>query len=246
MGDFVRVVEGRPGGGRREGGPRGRITEGLSAASRRRLVAKCSQLAERERPLLLTLTLPGRVDVTEEEVYGRARCVLRMLARNARGYVWRREWQRRGAVHWHIVAFGLSRVAVRRAREAWWRIWGCQPYHYRRGLWCQRARNRKAWRGYIVKEVGKRHQSVAPEGAWVGRAWGIVGRRRLAWGQYEGLRVCRDAARTLIGELRRLVAVRSGYVGPVTQTCTQGVRDVVWSLAMRARIRGPLETAVRE
>ena len=243
VGDFVQVVVGRGESGRKKtgGGRRGQIKEGLSSASRRRLVARCNQLAERERPLLLTLTLPGRVDVGDEEVYARARTVLRMLGRGARGYVWRREWQRRGAVHWHVVAWGLDRSKVRRAREAWWRMWGCQPYHYRRGLWCQRARSRKAWRTYIVKEVGKSHQSKAPEGAWVGRAWGVVGRERLAWRRFKGVLVNRGAALYLMAELRRVVAQRTGYMGRIQQTCTPGVREAIWGLANRARVSSPIE-----
>ena len=200
-GDFVHAVASATEPGRPVGGKRGEIKSGMSGASRVRFLKLLSRVrpqAETGRvPVLVTLTLPGEWDWSWGWCGDRAESAIRWLEGEVgAAVVWRREYQARGAPHWHLVTWVRQReveVVLARLRQAlpsyWSRLFPEMTgegagHHLEHGSYVETARTVGAWRGYLagswVGDLSKGAQSVAPANAdFVGRAWGVRGRREL-------------------------------------------------------------------
>jgi hypothetical protein len=192
----------------RGGGIRAEIRE-FTKASRLRLVRRMATttFGESSRPFMVTLTYPGvpldghacyrqlvRLYQALERWHGRT-CPrssdLRSLPPDcpeparaaALGVFWKREFQRRGSLHFHLaleftcgchVPQGELRPAV---AGIWHRIAGDgNPDHLRAGTQVAAARGDMAWyfSGYAAKS--KDYQHAAPEGFGnLGRWWGVLG-----------------------------------------------------------------------
>lgn len=192
------------------GQTRGEIVR-WSARSRGRLVRKIlsldlAALIDGDRlPVLVTLTLPGRwLEVTptaEHAAAAMARFKLAWFRRwgIAPAWIWKREFQRRGAPHWHLwlvpptgdltefrrwLAFAWTNaLQVRDAEEA--KLSRLRGTHVSEadGM---RARDPKRLAVYFLKESlggeGKAYQNDSPAewaGQSVGRFWGTVGMQEI-------------------------------------------------------------------
>lgn len=167
---------------RRVGSSRG-VVWAFSDRSRRRLMLSVNRLPEGEY-LLVTLTLPGEA-LSADDLREAFRAFRMRLYRRFPAAVglWKLEFQRRGAGHYHLM---LLESSVMRAplfeawaKSAWYEVVGSgDSRHLKRGVDVQRLRKIGAYlASYLKKEGGvKAYQDSAPEGFY-GRRWGVVGLR---------------------------------------------------------------------
>lgn len=166
--------EARPGAG--GGGIRG-IIGGFSGASRKRMIDLVHQVDRNavNPPLFVTLTYPGEYP-TDWRVYKRHldSWLKRLLRRwPGAGVLWRLEYQRRGAPHYHVLVFHVSFIPADWLAESWYQVVGSgDSRHLAAGTQVARVHT---WRGasyYCAKYLAK-----TCEGADLptGRMWGIRG-----------------------------------------------------------------------
>jgi hypothetical protein len=176
---------GRPGGG----GPRGEITE-FSKASRRRLLRLLNSINrdEADLPYFVTLTYHH---AWPEDRRGRNAHLEAFRKRLERVYgqfsaVWRLEFQKRGAPHYHLLMWlpvppAKHRLAVLRQRiaAAWTEIAGYgSTDHARAGTKVEIPRSWRGVNSYAAKYMGKLEQLQGGT-ASVGRFWGTWRREML-------------------------------------------------------------------
>jgi hypothetical protein len=182
-GNLVQVVAGR----RVETGrvcdwKRGKVC-GLSAGSRRRLQRRLASINRDVAglPLFVTLTYPGEWS-DDGRVWKRdLKAWWKRLRRRWPGAsaVWRLEFQRRGAPHYHLLLFGVPSLPVKWLARSWYEVVGSgDERHLLAGTQVQRV---KSWRGvaayaskYMAKVGGG--PAVALD---VGRVWGVLGGEHL-------------------------------------------------------------------
>jgi hypothetical protein len=204
------------------GGKRGRVRT-FSHNSRRRLMRKVAELRRDEKPLFITLTYPSEYP-TESKVYKEhlRRFGIYLQRRYPRAaFIWRLEFQKRGAPHYHLLAYNIKasgkKMITLRAwiAQEWYHIVGSgDEKHLRAGTSVERL---KSWRrvvGYVSKAVAK--VSPSPEiasgelskveqatGEYVGRWWGVFGSKFMPFAD-KVLAVIKDAqAVQLIRYMRR-------------------------------------------
>lgn len=176
------------------GGGRGEI-RGFSPSARRRLIDRLMMLPWRDwdhqtrhdvdaQVVLLTLTYPAEYPEDAETVHRHLANFHRALEHVQHGHywaIWRMEFQKRGAPHFHILLGFDRRISVTRfelwAKATWSRVVGSgDPLHERHGADVVPVTTSKGARAglmcYLVKYLGK----VCETQNLTGRIWG-------AWGQ---------------------------------------------------------------
>ncbi len=179
----------------RPGGPdqakRGQVTE-FSHKSRRRLQRVLATMKLSAVAYTMALTLPG-CDVAlfdHAEVMEAFEKVSRRLSASKRfpgvsGF-WKRELQSRGAIHYHLILYGLGNDKLRAEFQAWMvRQWtsffttGPTPeQHEQHRWWHSREENMQLVRdfsGYFSKYLGKDGEAGSLPGRW----WGSFNKRLL-------------------------------------------------------------------
>lgn len=162
------------------GGKRGKIL-GFSAASRRRLmrrIAAVNKLASERPPAFLTLTYPREYPDDPTTYRSHARAFLKRLRRRYgdRPVIWRLEFQKRGAPHFHMLVWDLetSEEVDAWVREAWYEVVGSgDERHARHGTDLQ---DLKCWRRvavYLSKYIAKRCDEDGEICEPIGRWWGV-------------------------------------------------------------------------
>jgi hypothetical protein len=179
---------GRAGGG----GPRGHITQ-FSKASKRRLQRVLASVDQGRIsvPLFVTLTYPGEFPADPAVCNAHLRAFRERLTRrySAAAAIWRKEYQRRGAPHYHLLLF--LDVPLEELRtwvsEAWYEIVGSgDERHLRAGTQVVRVKSWRGARGYAAKYLGKL-ETLQPAAsccaehvpAGTGRLWGVWNRALL-------------------------------------------------------------------
>lgn len=167
---------------------RGSVTE-FSAKSRRNLVRKLGTLKTSAKCFTMALTLPGKMEhLTRETILEAFAKLERRYSARARfasvPIVWKREIQKRGAVHWHLLIYcpldGYEGAALMNEVHAWfvrqWNSLVCAGAddetreHHR--WWHSKGENFqpvKDMAGYFAKYLGKDEDA---SGALPGRWWG--------------------------------------------------------------------------
>lgn len=184
------------------GGRRG-VVRPWSKASRRRLRTTLHRIdwaRHSDAWLVVTLTLPGRDTplCTDGQVFRRRRrAFLSRLRRRHPGcaYVWKLEFQGRGAAHLAIVYAAPRGVDIGAERafcaRAWWEIVGSgSEAHLRAGTSVTRVHSIRALGSYLVGELvkgkSKEYQHVVPtDYSDVGRWWGTSWRLCEPWSVWE-------------------------------------------------------------
>ncbi len=159
------------------------VVRGFSSASRRRLlrrIAGVNKLAYSHTPAFVTLTYPACFP-TEPDIYkAHARALLKRVQRayGASTVIWRLEFQRRGAPHFHMLCFGLKASDDLQAwlLRNWYEVCASgDEWHLERGADVQRL---KSWRQvtvYLAKYLGKPDPKSRNKHVPVGRFWGVEG-----------------------------------------------------------------------
>jgi hypothetical protein len=178
-------VRGLSGSMSQSGGLRGRIM-GFSRSARRRMLHLVARLDSSQRFAFVTLT--QRADVSALGWSESMRCMRAFRRRLVRAYpecsaIWRKELQKRGAIHWHLLVWGAPGLDHARV-EGWWRDLT------RQDDLCQvdvQELSGRAAMGYVAKYAAKlsdlehgAYQAALDEGS-TGRWWGVWARDRLPW-----------------------------------------------------------------
>lgn len=168
----------------RGGGKRGVIT-GFSYQSRMRLMERMASLdrtAKAEDWLFITLTYPKEWPEDAATWKHHLHCFVQYLARSHPrvAAIWKMEFQKRGAPHFHLLCYGAKRVDRDWLSHSWYSIVGSgDAAHLAAGTRVERPRT---WHGvawYASKYIGKVSQDQ--QGILTGRIWGIHNRAALPY-----------------------------------------------------------------
>ncbi len=174
------------------GGTRGHIS-GFSKASRRRLQRLLAVIDQGRQavPLFVTLTYPGEFPSDPAVCAGHLRAFRARMHRRYGKFaaVWRKEYQRRGAPHYHLLLF-LDRLPEQLRADVsrlWYEVVASgDERHLRAGTQVVQVKSWRGARGYAAKYMGKLetlHASAdplvgLPQGS-TGRLWGVWNRALL-------------------------------------------------------------------
>jgi hypothetical protein len=175
--------------------PRGKITE-WSSSSRGRLKRFLGTLKREEtgRALVVALTYPDEFPAPDDhEVYkGHLHIFGIYLARKwpRASALWKLEFQRRGAAHYHLMIFGLWGSSLSEIREwmdeAWYRIAHNGDKHQgKRAIRSEWVKNATGAMNYFAKYIGKTDQTMP--GNFSGRYWGKINSKRLPCSEPQSL-----------------------------------------------------------
>lgn len=154
----------------------------FSDDSRSRMMLAANRLPDGVH-LLVTLTYPAIFPEDIGVVRGHRRAFFMRLRRAypAAVVLWKLEFQRRGAPHYHLIVAnsGASVGQMREwVRRAWYEVVASgDERHLRAGTQVDQLRSSVAYLGGYLKKVGasKSYQDLAPVWAEGLRRWGIVG-----------------------------------------------------------------------
>ena len=191
----------------REKKPREEIEE-FSSKSRQRLRLFLAMMERACLPFMLTLTYPGEFSTDDRQWKADLRA---WFARLKRQYphvaaVWKLEFQKRGAPHFHLFLWGIemdecwsdrakanpvNQMSVACygdfrswAERAWYEVVGSNdPRHLRAGTNFQRIQKPGRLMNYVAGYVSKEDQSLP--GQKVGRYWGCHNRSKLPIAEVE-------------------------------------------------------------
>lgn len=198
------------------GGLRGAV-KGFSVASRHRLLQLVRSIRlDAELPLFITLTYPESFpDARSSKKH------LSMFFKRLRrafpgiGLIWKLEPQKRGAPHYHILAWGVDLDQVQAfVPGAWFDIaGGGDPKHlkWHRGEFdnshcVQQVYNRKGVMAYAAKYLGKTFEVEGWQS--VGRFWGVINRNNIPFGELVYQEVTRKKALELLRYGKRFIGLK--------------------------------------
>jgi hypothetical protein len=150
--------------------------EGFSEDSKRRMRFTFRNVVGLR--VLVTLTYPGKVEMVPTDgkvVKAHWDAMRRWLVHHEVQGAWFMEFQKRGAVHFHV--FLTGEVPKEKVAKAWNRIAGQNdPDHLKAGTRIETLRELHAAGAYAAKYLKKQEQKEVPEGfSNVGRFWGLFG-----------------------------------------------------------------------
>jgi hypothetical protein len=155
----------------------------FSRRSRSRLLKTCSQIDREasQRALCITLTWPGDPATWTGQYKRQLDVWAKRLHRRCprASFVWKLEWQRRGAPHYHLLVYGVPFIAHQWVARSWYESVGSQDQqHLGAGTEVRQVRSYRMAVSYAAKYLGK-VESTAEADDHPGRYWGVVGRRSL-------------------------------------------------------------------
>lgn len=204
------------------GGRRGNVT-GFSYASRRRMLRKLARLNPR-RITFITLTYADNM-TDDTQAYAHLRALFERWRRRwpQMSALWRKEYQRRGAVHFHILAFNMPFYYWKSLRAEWAAVTG---HHFPAPLFVriEKVKSKRGAMHYVSKYMAKPSQPpeadlldlhayphapgpTDPYAAWrppldasenqsTGRFWGIFNKSMLPYAPLSELTIRIAAARS--------------------------------------------------
>lgn len=175
-GNFVKLQIRNPAYRPPEDARRGRIRV-FSRKARSRMFqtfAKINRSKLWKCPKFVTLTYHLEWPTT---LPGQARDFDAIIARLHRRYplagiIWKREWQARGAPHWHLIIINAPYIDWKWLAKAWNEV--ADPgnkLHEQAGTEVEKCNSWEAATSYAAKYIGKADESFQPE--YTGRIWGI-------------------------------------------------------------------------
>jgi hypothetical protein len=189
QGNYVKV-HGKPAPAPEHQKKRGKITS-FSNKSRKRLLDIVARLNKIQQALFCTLTY-GQRWPSEAIAYKHLKAfVRRVRARFPHaGIVWRKEYQQRGAIHFHLIIFNVGFIDKNAVARAWADIIGDEYCDSSSGdgprppfTRIERLQNKKKAMLYCAKYVAKVSDasvgSITSHIGTIGRTWGIFNRKCL-------------------------------------------------------------------
>ncbi len=220
------------------GGKRGKVTT-LSDASRTNLKRYLATMKRDAPAFTMALTLPNDFKaISSASVHQIFKIICNRLTAS-RGFpgvsfVWKRELQRRGALHYHLLIYGIEVEMIRQSFQRWlalqWNSLICASFdaeesgkHLR---WHLHSKNMEAVRGniagYFAKYLGKPLEAVCEEipGRWWGKVNGsalpLSTRREVAMPERAAIiahRIARKLLQKRANEAKhRIIAKASGLM----------------------------------
>jgi hypothetical protein len=183
------------------GGPRGKVLT-FSRASRRNLSRQLATILVEPQAYTMALTLPGKCDHLSTELV--KRCFRRLCdqfaAKASRdeefrkvGFYWKQELQKREALHFHLLLYGIERGRDSPIR-AWivrtWNLLICShpetaPGDEEKHRWFHdRNENFQAVKdmhNYFAKYLGKAEMDMIAKEPIPGRWWGVCNRKAIPY-----------------------------------------------------------------
>lgn len=216
-------------------GRRGQVKT-FSKSSRRNLLRTIGKLNCSERVYFVTLTYPAVFPKCKQakrhlDTFGK-RLIRRLPTAS---FVWRLEWQKRGAPHFHLLVFGLP-LSAKAARRYVSRIWyetvgSLDENHLKAGVQLDKMRS---WRGvmaYCSKYVAKVGPILEDS---PGRLWGAVNRVMLPCAIEVVVTVSMDLAYRVGVLLAQASGYRPLFLGRRYWHIPKGVVDYVHSWIVSA------------
>lgn len=155
--------------------------QGFYGKSRHRFQILCASLDRKALPLFVTLTYPQFWPDDNQDWKHHLNVFSMRLARKYPGssFIWKMEFQERGAPHFHLLLFGTGFVPYQWIARVWWEICGTgDEDHLKAGTSVQKARSFNGVMSYVGKKyLGK--TELMPAGVDCGRLWGVYGRQNL-------------------------------------------------------------------
>lgn len=164
--------------------PRGAIVE-FSRKSRMRLLQHTARLASAASGLFLTVTYRENIQDHQLAKY-HLDLLLRWLKKHysVGSFMWRMEYQKRGAIHFHIIALNVNFIPIETLTAYWQKMTGDDSYPDISSI-----TSRRKVMGYVSKYIAKPqvHDPTSeasgfinlPYSDFIGRYWGIVNRKCL-------------------------------------------------------------------
>lgn len=171
---------------------RGKIID-FSGQSRGRLFDLFNKLEIKNKVIFITLTyIKADIDAktAKENLFAFIKRLQRRFPHADMSFVWRMEFQERGAIHFHIIAFDLPFVPYAEVQRIWGEI-TCQHIPFTR---IEMVFSSKKVMNYVSKYVAKVNSSSeiggfnlptyltayqSMNGEQIGRSWGVWGRQHL-------------------------------------------------------------------
>jgi hypothetical protein len=161
-----------------------------------------------ENPLFCTLTYPAEW-AWDVKLWKRHLKIFsqRFLRRwTSAGFIWKLEFQQRGAPHFHPFVWGIPdsefREFIHWISDAWNEVAGNgDPSHLLAGTSVERMRHSGAATRYVSGYASKSDQTKP--GEKVGRYWGVVGNDRIPWGTPEVIPLDRAQSKVVLRIMRR-------------------------------------------
>lgn len=188
QGSLVGLAAQRPGSPSQPPPKRGKVTT-FSPASRRRLMRRLARM-NAKKAVFMTLTYPAEFP-GPRVAYTHLRAFLERFRRAApkASAVWRLEYQKRGAPHYHIIWYGLPYIKWETVRKWWAEIIDAYVDD-----WLPRVELKMIWSArqlmyYVSKYVAKLPSPASGEDGYfidvpyphVGRFWGIHNKGELPY-----------------------------------------------------------------
>lgn len=190
------------------GGKRGKITL-FSRASRRRLMQTIAKTKKSALPVFITLTYPGEWSKDAKRWKRDLRVFWMRLERRFPhiSAVWKLEFQKRGAPHYHLLVWGAEYAPLLlQVGRLWYEVVGSgDERHLLAGTRVEKVRD---WRGvmsYASKYLGKLEVSTSE----VGRFWGVMNSEFIPWADLVTCSLTDKEAYNFIRLLRRFMGIRS-------------------------------------
>jgi hypothetical protein len=187
---------------------RGEITE-FSARSRQRLRCKIASVCRNELPYFLTLTYPAEWTWDVKLWKRHLKVFSQRFERRfpTAGFIWKLEFQKRGAPHFHPFVWGIPesegiRAIIHFVSEAWFEVVGsADQKHCVAGTSVEKIRTVMGAMRYVSGYASKSDQTLP--GKKVGRYWGVVGRKNIPWGRPETIVLNHAQSKFVLRTVRR-------------------------------------------
>jgi hypothetical protein len=187
---------------------RGEIVE-FSQRSRQRLRCLIASVCRRELPYFLTLTYPNEWTWDVQLWKRHLKIFSQRFQRRfpTAGFIWKLEFQQRGAPHFHPFVWGIPeadgfRQIIDFISEAWFEVVGSgDEKHFIAGTRVEKIRSVMGAMRYVSGYASKADQTLP--GKKVGRYWGVVGRKNIPWGRAETMALNHAQSKFVLRTVRR-------------------------------------------
>lgn len=203
---------------RKGGGIRGKA--GFSVKSRRRLMQTLSRVKRSETPIFLTLTYPGQYSSDPKRWKRDLDCFWRRLVRRYphASAIWKLEFQKRGAPHYHIFVWGVPYAYLRGfVAVNWFEVVGSGDIrHLQAGTRVEYLRSVRGTFYYAGKYISKSEAAIEDVGRW----WGVLGAEFMPWGELIKRGLNYSQAVELMRAMRRFAHIKARDYKSLTLMCT--------------------------